>query len=150
MIKSKSWCGYKGRWRLLFWCIPIVNAESEIVHGLLFLQKKEAAETGHVLPLHAEKTPPNPKWLSAFKSMVFGKKPLTIGTQIPVEDTLCFYSHALGSSWACILSSEYSGFLVQFCLRVIQIEAILFTLLCLSLAIHALGLPYLAYSHSEI
>lgn len=63
--------------------------------GLLFLQKKEAVESGHMLPLHDGKTPPSPKWISAFKRVLLGKKKNTIGTQMPIEDILCFYGHAL-------------------------------------------------------
>lgn len=40
MIKAKCCCGYKGGRRLLFWCIPIVKAESEILDYFSYRKRK--------------------------------------------------------------------------------------------------------------
>lgn len=68
-----------------------------------------------------------------------------------MKDAHCLYSHAASSHWAHVLILEYKGFLVQFCPQShTEREAILLTLLCLSLAVQGLGLPYLAYGDCEI
>lgn len=77
----------------------------------------------------------------SFQKCAFRQK--DIGTQLPMKDAHCLYSHAVSSHWAHVSILEYKGFLVQFCPQShTEREAILLTLLCLSLAVHGLGLTW--------